>query len=514
MPNDEIFAAYKPLRNYLRQLNLIDALATIRSYSQYLWLQKPFPIDVDVHWDALRQSPRVINNWELETLAREIIINSPQFTQARYDLRKQNHLANAINKVKDFENDLTKIYRGKINVLVEIHRMAHRQFPWQIHGFNKIYLTRYFKIFSYPALDKIVKETTGLTTQEIYLLGIATLGVYVTKFSLFYPPEINLGQDDLDVSKLDLFLKLFSTDYESLKVKLQSPTERSIDEKFFYYHDSFKIYPLIRINISGQDSLICPMPALLFWRVTNGIYYELCRQSGFDTVFGESFEYYIGEVLEKANKDNKFVIYPQEQTQSFNAPKIDWIADQDDAALFIECKTKRLTMPAKVELFDSSELEKQLDIIADAALQIYKTIQYYQAGKYKSPKYKYNGSKAIFPIVVILEDWFLMGDPLRKVQKKVEEKMKAAQLPVEWLTEKPFTVMSVQEFEHGAQIIQSRGVKTVMQGKVFDPEKSSWCFDPYLRNSFQDDLNKTIHLFPDDYRTIFPKKIREDIAGL
>lgn len=64
--------------------------------------------------------------------------------------------------------------------------------------------------------------------------------------------------------------------------------------------------PIIKMPFNGKDSLVCPMPTLLYWRITSGFYYEICDEKDFGYNFGHSFQKYIGNVIEKAN-NNKVI---------------------------------------------------------------------------------------------------------------------------------------------------------------------------------------------------------------
>jgi len=76
-----VFDSYKPLRNYLRQIELSEALSVIRAYVQHLQFDEQLPRDIEVAVYFLQAKDwlgKKVFPWELETLTREIIINSPR----------------------------------------------------------------------------------------------------------------------------------------------------------------------------------------------------------------------------------------------------------------------------------------------------------------------------------------------------------------------------------------------------------------------------------------------------
>jgi hypothetical protein len=43
-------------------------------------------------------------------------------------------------------------------------------------------------------------------------------------------------------------------------------------------------FPLVRISHQGRDEVACPIPTLLFWRITTGLYYSLRYDVGAPTL--------------------------------------------------------------------------------------------------------------------------------------------------------------------------------------------------------------------------------------
>ena len=93
---------YKPLRNHLRRISLLSGLGTIRTYLQNFQFSEPFPSDIGVH-SRVRLAPdaaaRGVFEWELEILAKELILNSPATGQS--ELTTWNEFSGAINELKD-----------------------------------------------------------------------------------------------------------------------------------------------------------------------------------------------------------------------------------------------------------------------------------------------------------------------------------------------------------------------------------------------------------------------------
>ena len=264
-----------------------------------------------------------------------------------------------------------------------------------------------------------------------------------------------------------------------------------------------------RTIYQGRDCLICPIPTLLFWRFTNGVYYEIYKQPGFDNAFGEAFQWYVGQVIERGTTRERTRLYPECEYRVGKDLKrtVDWIVDQEGAALFVEAKTKRMAYEAKVEIVQQDRLPIELDKLAAMVVQVYKSIRDYRDGRY--PNYAFDPKRKIYPIVVTLEDWFLMGPKLlNELKDDVSRRIQKEGLPLELLNDMPFSVCSIHEFEQAVQVMDHVGILTVMQGKV-DDSRQRWTFSAFLSDGFQKFAKDTRFLFQKEFDEIGVKTIGE-----
>ncbi|MEK7658840.1 MAG: hypothetical protein AAB352_03190 [Patescibacteria group bacterium] len=500
MQDDTIFELYKPLRNHLRQFPLNESLGVIRAYAQNLQFNQPLSkdIQVDISFLRLNKVEKRIYEWELDILAKEIILNSPDL--ASKTLRHWQHFSSTVNKLKDLENNISIHFNSILgkNILLELYRISHRQFPWQRLP-NQIWMTRYYKIFGQTDIDAIIQKIIGLTIKEIYILGMALTGVYLTYFALDYPPSLEII--GINKVKFDKFLNYFSTDIDTMKKDIKE--SQSYNQDYAYSLNPLRIKPLIRMFHNGKDSLICPIPTFLFKRFTKGLYYEIYKDSAFANPFGASFQKYIGEAIEKANTKNKYKIFPEAEYHIGKDRKdtIDWIVADSHCNLFIECKTKKLRAGAKIALINNTALNEDLDLMAGFIEQSYKTIIDYQQNHYPNLK---NNSKPVFPIIVTLEEWFAYGDAIiLELDKRVAIKLSTLGIDDSIMQQMPYSICSADDFEKIMQIIDSVGIKKVMDNKTIG-EKRLWEFRQVVFNDFNQEFINTKSLFPNDFEEISP----------
>lgn len=393
-----MYDLYKPLRNYLRRASLVQSLGVIRAYLQF---GEPFPRDIQVHPEFFRATRPAngVYEWDLEILAKELILNAPEIGE--YGFRTWDVLANAINKLKDLENGIGKHYDKLLekNILLEMYRIAHRQFPWQ-HRHPGALLTRYFKIFGRPELDALLEQRIGLNAKTLYVIGLALMGVFLERFGLTLPPRVEIT--GITKAHVDRFIDHFSRDLATLRKAVADA--QSYDQDYAYALNPLKITPLIRTDVNGTPMLIAPIPAYLLQRFTEGVYYEILDAPGFAAAFGTAFQDYVGEALAVVNKGTAFTVLPEAMYHVGKDQKhtVDWIVSDASADLFVECKTKRIRYAAKIALASTGVLDEDLDKMAGFVVQIYKMLADAQQGLY--PQWK-PSDRAVYPIVLTLEEW-------------------------------------------------------------------------------------------------------------
>lgn len=429
-------------------------------------------------------------------MCREIILHAQETEPCSETLKNWKTLGQAINKLKALEEFIAERFVDSDLFMQELYRTAHRQFPWQMSQVNARNITRYFMVYKYPPLSRIIERATELSIEKVFLMGMAFLGIFMENTALFYPPNIQIP--GLTNDDFDKFLRHFAKDLGDLRTLLKA--EEQMNEKFAYAYHSLRAFPLIRMVYQQRKSIVCPLPTILFWRFTSGMYYEICKEQGFDHAFGEAFQAYVGQVLKRGTTPGRTNIHSEREFRIGKDLKrtVDWIMCQEDAALFIEVKTKRLVVKAKSEIGQQEALSSELDKLAGIVVQLYKSINDYKEGHY--PDYPFISERVIFPLVVTLEEWFLIGSRLRKeLDAKVSHYMNQERIPLIYLQNMPYTVCSVRELELAVQVMEQVGINMVMSGKVFDASRREWELSGHLRDAFTESVRNTRFLFEEEF---------------
>ena len=470
---------YKPFRNYMRRLSLAESLVNVWRYSLHILNDAPLPADYAIGKPPFEPIKRNVWPWELDILAREIVLNAT--TKGDHSLRRWNDLAGAINHINRLDNEAYVAFGDQREVLLEMHRIVHRQFPWQT-GVGVNPLMRAFRIFGRGAVEAIVIREFGLTMRQILLIGMAMIGHFQKSagMSNYDCSELGVPQD----SSRAFFARLTSTidALRDLTVKQQS-----YDPDWTYAWNPLEATPLVSFDQNHPERVICPIPFYLLRRISTGIFYDLVNGPDFDNAFGESFQIYVGEVIEFASKPPRFAIMPEESyyigSKKFHG--VDWVLSDNTGHLFIEAKTKRLTLGAKIRSVND-DLDRDIVTMATAIVQHYQNILRALDGK---TRWKPDGLP-IYPLILTLENWFIFSPSVVDIlNNQVDRLLHERDVSEQVLTDMPFTIASAHEFEAASQVIAQVGVDALMSKKT-SLEQRSWSLLQFMRDHFADEIER------------------------
>lgn len=470
----EIYDAYKPLRNYLRQCALETTLADVWQLSQHVTnpaaMSAPVPAGKRPYSLEGQLFP-----WDLPAIAREVLLHA----QRRGGTKRLNSLAavqTVMNSLRNTSNEGSKLRLTEQNdVFNELLRISHHQFPWQQGNIYRS-LTRHLKIFGAPGVVPMLEKHTGLTVREFFFLGFALGGHLLRRF------DINSAQDysefGISEAKASAFFSRLSMSIENLKPLLAA---QPVDATWDYGWNPLEATPLVALDPEHPNRMYCPVPDLLLRRFSTGLYYDLVKVPGFGNAFGTAFEAYVGEVLTVAYQDGPATVLKEAPylvgRDTHHGP--DWIVCDASGNLAIECKTKRLTQAARQA--GDVALRAEVDKIAEAVVQNYKNIREAQQGL---SSWEPNGHP-IIPLVITFEDWFLLGPLLHGLlDQSVSIQLQDAGLDAQLIDTMPYAVMSCREFELCIASVREGGIAKFFQGKRKE-EYQQWMWPEYLHNEYK-----------------------------
>jgi hypothetical protein len=205
-------------------------------------------------------------------------------------------------------------------------------------------------------------------------------------------------------------------------------------------------------------------------------------------------------------------LYSEENEQIGQA---DWIIDQEDSFILVECKTKRPKNEAYIELLNLKPRDEQLDIIAEAIYQSYRAYINFKKNRYKNPKYSFDGKKKACVCVVTLEPWHLLGNPSERINEFVRAKLRDNGIGGDIITEAPYAVVSVVELEQLSYVLKSHDAF-----EIFDVWRSKkyfgWGMNGYLKDFIPNYLDGYDYIFRERVNECFNpgmRKVAQEIWG-
>lgn len=388
--------AHRPFRRYIRRLSLRQSLLAIWCYSLHVANNQPLNAGVAKGIPATQQFRQLVLPWTLEVLVREVLLHARG--PGSHDLALWNDLARALNYLQDLDGIGFKV--GGAEILDEFHRIAHQQFPGQ-NSHSMAQITRALKIYGGDDVDHLVQREVGMSMRQLLQLGMAVEGHFM------HTPFMAITYDYSEVLGISReasrqFLLRISASVEDVRRDIASA--QSLDRNWQFSWNPLENTPLVRVQESGVEAVMCPIPSLLRRRINNGLFYDLIRVRGFQNPFGRAFERYVGEVLSLTCGGASFILREQKPyfiKKGKRHDGADWILSDASGHLFIEAKTKRLNLRSKTRL-DDPTLESDLKILAEAITQNYCNIRDALAGITSWRP----DSLPLYPLVLTLDDWY------------------------------------------------------------------------------------------------------------
>lgn len=493
---NNIIDTYKPLKQIVKTTSLEDSLYTIWAYSQHLQTGNPMPQNVGVHpmFEAENPMEKGVYQWSLETLTREVLINAQRMgysERLHQTFRTPALLMRALNQIVKIEDSIATEFLSADNIFKEFSRIAYRQFSWQRDRTDSEWLIRYYKIFSHEEVAKLLSEKVGLTIDDLFFFTLFFIGQFLNNAA----SSINLGNNDFS-EKLNTYTSYFSKDLDIVREALIQ--EHTIDEQYLYGGAALKQFPLITMTYQNINRcIVCPIPTLFFWRVTSGLYYDIVSHKNFNRPFGKALEKYVGDALNKIFTDSAFKVIEESKyiVKRSEEDTVDWMLIDSKAAMFIECKSKRMTFISKTHL-DSDNILKDLNVLANYIVKLYKTIEDYKEGHYNT--LPFSTERAIYPIFLTLESWYIFHEEYRnKLKELIVAGLEKAKIETKVLEQHPYTLCCLSEFEDMIQIVRSIGILDYFVPKFADPKTADFEVGTYHVDRFNEIHREPIFL--DEY---------------
>ena len=494
-----VYDEYKPLRNLMRRCGLVAGLRGVWGYALHVIEGHPLPAGfaADLPAHRLRLVKEHLHPWDLDVIARELLLNAAASGPLR--LERWADLSKVVNHVRRLD-ELAFAQPGAPDVFHELHRIAHRQFPWQ-RGRAVSGAVRCLKVFGAAAMEDLAMHELGMSVRQFLLLGAKVVGHFLRQWEMSTAQDYGVLGIGREQSRA--FFDRLAASPGQLRAEIAPRAFYGPD--WPYAWNPLERWPLVRLDPAHLDRVVCPLPAYLMRRVSAGLFYDLVRSKDFSNPFGGSFEAYVGEVISATCPPPRFrtVADASYRVRRQERRGVDWVLADGTAQLAIECKTKRPRLEARI-LSDRAALSAELDELAKAVVQHYRNIRDALTG---GTPWTPDGSP-IYPLVLTLEDWFLFGATVNGLlDEHVRRRLQNARIPEDVLVKMPYTIASSSEFEALAQVMAQNGIGPVLQAKT-RPDTWRSGVGPFLGRHFRAELGRAHRpLFSDEFKGLIPEAL-------
>lgn len=352
-----------------------------------------------------------IRKWELESLIGLRLLAPKTASDARRVLNCGNFsaAANLINILRKLENAESKLYLERMHILTEMHRISHRQFPWQTGFFNIPYFYRSAFIYGHEKCRKYFEESYGISFSDFSLVGFGLFASFTARPVV--PSNLSLAMLGVSSATFAAAVKLLSMTIEDARKsyrKLQETME-SDGLGVAYQPSILRRYPVLEFT-DEVSRLRAPLPQLVLSRITSGLYYDLV--GGGQTLLNEAsdrFEQFCAEYIQAMLPDSKVSRESRYSIGHLKYDTPDVLVDLDGAtAIVFECKATKLTFRAQFGTAPLAEAKRGFDEIAKAIFQLWRFFSHTRQGLIPGA----NVSSSAQGIVLTLDFWMMLSGDL------------------------------------------------------------------------------------------------------
>lgn len=495
----DLYPAYKPFRNYMRRFGLVPSLQQLWGYVLHIAEKQPLHPSLAEGKPAHVDMVSHLHPWDLEILVREVILNAGD--RGSDGLSRWNELATAVNHIRRLEGVPYTPGDERANVMVDLQRMAHRQFRWQSGSAKRAaQIVRALKVFGSDQLDAKVRDQTGMDMRQLLRLGMVVNGGLLNRPVLWLATDYSPIGISPGASRA--FLERLTCDLITLRDRTRE--SQQYNDAWLYAAFPLEHTPLIRLDPAHPDHVLCPLPRYLLNRITSGVFYDIVNSDGFANAYGNAFQSYVGEVIGVTLLPPRFRVIeerPYAETKANLKHGADWIVSDGSGHMFIECKTKRLSLGAK-NVTDHEVVAKDIAAMSQAIVQNYKNI----LDAKKGVTAWHPDDLPVYPLIVTLEDWHLFSTHFTdRLREEVNQALVHEGIAHHVVEQMPYTVTSVSDLETALQVIAVRGIAEVFTLKT-KLQHRDWGWIGFLHQYFSDEFTSALALlFPEDARRLLPE---------
>ncbi|OUS07281.1 hypothetical protein A9Q96_08290 [Rhodobacterales bacterium 52_120_T64] len=395
----------------------IDALQSNRKQAASKHLV--YPIGAD---ETKLDSKYAVHKWELETLANQLfLIPKDRVRKGKYKITnctKFDTGSSLINCIRSLEDTEFGMLDKRISIFQELHRIGHRQFPWQRGYANAAHIYRYVYIYGQGECAEYFEKTHGLTVSQFLMVGFACYASlqnasFINDKSLLEP--LGITKEIKDAALKLLCAPIFQARHEIVSMVRDANTSHGSRLPVAYQPSYLRRFPIISFD-KERPRLRAPLPTLILARITNGLYYDLVggRQKILDDA-NKRFEIYAKEFIARL-MPRLMPRFELSASQNYHCngnlvetPDV-LVKDKGRIEIVVECKATKLTFAAQFSDDPVNDAKAAYDQIVKGVYQLWRYFSHVRRG--------FISAEIVSPdargVVLTLDSWLQLNHELRE----------------------------------------------------------------------------------------------------
>lgn len=488
-PRDSKQYSPNDIGQYLRKFKLCDALRLIGQLSHEIFI---------AHEGLYIVKGVPIFNGVLAYLSMRLIENSNDYRSADMNL---NDLLTAIDMFFGLPDPFQENGENPQGCLI---RFGASQFDYAREARHLLPRT----LIIYRDLWNTVADSTqvdvasaiqsfcGLNLQEMLVLSLAFSGRAKNGFFRLYEridKYPNVVKDYFYLHKQQAFVNWISCNYSEFRSQSRADLPLESQYEKFRFNPLFvkpAIIPDCNPKPGFSQVYITPIPALIYERVTRGLYFSLAdhfrgdkSRNPFRGAFGPVFQEYVGLLLKKIFGEANVQQEWRYGSKKYSKNTPDWFVIQNGIAVLIEVKQSGLYLNAK-KWGELEEIQKALtNNIGDGVNQMWEFEQDLKSGLYTVPDWLKN-IEITERLVVTYDRSYFLNSILRDEVRQLYPSISGT---YHWHT------IAVEELEYFLGIVGTNFIDALAE-KRLDPEGDSMDFKDYYSRKYSKDSCKNPYL--------------------
>ncbi len=299
------------------KLQKLLEIAEDEDFLQLLWaahqLQSDNPVEAkkllqptSYHPDAVgpnvpMHDDKRIRPWELETLANLVLATPKRFEKKGKSKKlRPDHFGNivdCVNRLRVLENAEYTHGGHEQDIMMELSRTAHRQFPWQTGYVNISNLYRNIFVYGQGACAAYFEKTHGISINRFSFVSFLLFSALRQQHH--FKAENGIPQIDISKDELERTLALVAIPHG--KAGAEAKRMQHKVNHAAYMPSILRQTPCVMFGDRGQR-ITAPLPELVIDRISSGLFYDIIKFNGSGDDFGPRFEHYCLDYLRSTLK--------------------------------------------------------------------------------------------------------------------------------------------------------------------------------------------------------------------